>query len=68
MKLRKGSMMVKKYCLMFTHLSKYDLELLANSRARMRKFTTGVSNLVVNECRTSMMIKDMDISRFMTHG
>ncbi|KAH0661387.1 hypothetical protein KY284_026318 [Solanum tuberosum] len=34
-----------------------------NLRAKMSKFISGVSKMVVKECRTAMFIHDMDISR-----
>lgn len=33
----------------------------------MSKFVTRVSNLIVNECWTIMLIEDMDISQLMNH-
>lgn len=41
MSLRQGSMTMKDYCPKFTQLSKYDPELLSDSRARMSKFLLG---------------------------
>uniref|UniRef100_M1DCU0 Gag-pol protein n=1 Tax=Solanum tuberosum TaxID=4113 RepID=M1DCU0_SOLTU len=34
----------------------------------MSKFVTGISNMVVNECRTVMVIGDMDTSCLMVHA
>lgn len=33
----------------------------------MSKFISGVSNNMVKECRTTMLIKEIDISRLMVH-
>lgn len=35
----------------------------AKPSARMNKFLMGVSNLVEKECRTTIFLNDMDISR-----
>ncbi len=45
-----------------------NIELLYNSKARISKFVTEVSNLVVKECKASMLIGDMDINGLMTHS
>uniref|UniRef100_M1D9X3 Gag-pol protein n=1 Tax=Solanum tuberosum TaxID=4113 RepID=M1D9X3_SOLTU len=42
--------------------------MVADSRARISKFILGVSEMVVKECRTSILINDMDISRLMVHA
>lgn len=57
-----GSMLVKDYCLKFSQLSKYALELWQDSKGCISKFITEVFDLVVKECRTSILIRDMDIS------
>lgn len=57
----------KEYSLQFTQLSKYALTLVANSRARMDKFVMGVSSFIEEECRTTMLHHDMNISRLKVH-
>ena len=67
-KLRQGNMMVKEYSLKFTQLSRYAPYVVADSRAKMSKFVSGVNNSVVNECRYAMLNSDMNIARLMTHA
>lgn len=61
-------MTVKEYSLKFTRLFKYAPSMVADSRARMSKIMSGVSEAVVKECRTAMLIKEMDISGLMNHA
>lgn len=52
----------------FTQLSKYSLTIFANSTVRMSEFFLTVSEKVVKEYKTTMWIKEMEISRFMSHS
>jgi len=51
--------------LTFTQLSTYAPSIVADPRSRISKFVLGVSDLVVKECYTAMLVHDMDISRLM---
>lgn len=48
--------------------SKVYPTLSVETRAQMSKFVLGVSKTVVMECRTTMLVRDMDISRLITHA
>lgn len=41
--------------------------MIAESRACVSKFVSGVSEGVVNKCRTFMLVKNMEISNMMVH-
>ncbi|KAH0654435.1 hypothetical protein KY290_032963 [Solanum tuberosum] len=66
--LHQGNMSVKKYALKFTQFSRYAPTMVVDPRARMNKFVLGVSTMVVKECRTVMLINEMDISCLMVHA
>ncbi|XP_016540927.1 uncharacterized protein LOC107841561 [Capsicum annuum] len=61
-------MTVNEYCLRFDQLSKYAPKLIADTGSSMSKFITGISGLVVKECRTAVIIGDRDLSRLITHA
>ncbi|KAF3671689.1 hypothetical protein FXO38_06466 [Capsicum annuum] len=63
-----GSMSVREYSLKFTQLARYAQPMVANFRARMSKFVLGVLRDVVKKYRTTMLVKDMDVSRLMVHA
>ena len=60
-------MIEKEYCLKFNQLAKYAPDLIADPRASMSKFFTGVSSDVLKERRAAMLNRDMDLSRIMIH-
>ncbi|KAF3629505.1 putative pre-mRNA-processing protein 40A-like isoform X2 [Capsicum annuum] len=68
MNLGQGSMTIREYRLKFNQLAKYAPNLVADNRASMSKFVTGVSSYVVKECRSAMLNSDKNLSRLMTHA
>ena len=40
---------------------------MGDSRSKMNMFVMGVSDLVVNDCHSPMIIHNMKISHFMVH-
>lgn len=41
---------------------------MEDTRAHISKFVTGVPELVIKNCRTAMLTRDIDISRLMTYA
>lgn len=60
-------MSVKEYSMKFTKLPKYSPTKITYSRTCTSKLVSGYSEMMVKECRTTMLIKEMDIWRLMTH-
>jgi len=48
-------------------LSKYASTIIANPRAKMSQFMSGLNDTLVNACRSAMLNTEMDIARLMTH-
>ncbi|XP_049348188.1 uncharacterized protein LOC125812755 [Solanum verrucosum] len=65
---RQGNMSVEEYSLKFTLLSKYAPLLLSNPRDEMSRFVTGVYDQVKEQCRTTMLHDDMNISRLVVYA
>jgi len=61
-------MSVQEDGLKFTQLSRYAPQMVADPRAHMIKFLFRVSDLVRTECRNTMLLEDMTISRISTHA
>ena len=62
------NMMVKEYSLKFTQLARYAPHVVADSGSKMSKFVFGVSDSIVKECRTAMLIREIEFSRLMVHA
>lgn len=66
--LKKGNMRVKEYSLEFTQLARYASTMVANSRARMSMFVSGVLKYIVKECKIVILVKEIDFSILMVHA
>lgn len=61
-------MSVREYYLKFTQLFKYAPAMVADSKARMSKFLTGVSKDMDKQFRTTILVKKLDISGLIVHA
>ena len=66
--LRQGGMSVKEYYLKFIKLYKYASSLVSNARNEMSHIVTGVTEELDEECRSTMLHNNMDLSRLMIHA
>lgn len=60
-------MSLNEYGLKFTHLSKYDLKIVVEPRAKISILVLGVLDLV-KECMITIIIRDIDITKLITHA
>ena len=55
MNLKQGNMSVREYSLKFTRLSKYDKAIVANPRAMMSQYMSGLNDTLANACGLAML-------------
>lgn len=61
-------MSMREYFLKFTKISNYAPYMVVNLRARMSKFISGVSNLVSKACKSTFVVKEIEISHLMSYA
>lgn len=66
--LRLGGMSVLDYSLKFTKLFKYAFSLVSSPMDEMSHFLIGMSDDLVEECRSSMLHDNKNISPLMVHA
>ena len=66
--LRKWNMILEEYSLKFIMLLRYAPSLVSNPRDEMSRFVTGIANLLKEECRTSMIHNDMNLSSLLVYA
>lgn len=59
---------VKEYEWNFTQFARYYTTMVVKSKERMSKFVLGVSEIVVKECRATILNKEMEISCVMINS
>ena len=62
------SMTITEYSLKFVKLSGYTTSLVSNSRDEMSRLLTVINGDLEEECRSSMLHDNMDLSRLMLHA
>ncbi|PHT40462.1 Glyoxysomal fatty acid beta-oxidation multifunctional protein MFP-a [Capsicum baccatum] len=63
-----GKISVKEYSLKFTKLARYAPNVVSDDWTRMSKFVSSIADSMVKECRTAMLIKEIDLSMLMDHA
>ena len=66
--LNQGNMSVEEYSLKFSMFSKYPAFLLSNPRDEISRFVTGVTNIVREECHTTMLHDDITQARLVVYA
>nr|AAT39945.1 Putative polyprotein, identical [Solanum demissum] len=61
------SISVHKYSLKFTQLSRYAPEMVADMRSRMSLYVAGLSRQSSKKGKAAMLIRDIDLARFIIH-
>lgn len=60
--LGEGHMCMREFSIKFIKLSKYAQFMVADPRVRIRKFISGLSELKSKECKTTILVKEIEIS------
>ena len=61
-------MSVEEYSLNFSMLSRYALSIVSNPRDERSHFVIGVSDLMREKCRTTMLHDDMTLARLVVYA
>ena len=61
-------MIFEEYCLKFTMFSMYAPSLVSNPRDEMSRFMVGVAYLVKEECCTTILHGDMNLSKLKVYA
>lgn len=66
--LKQSNLSVKEYCLLFTQLSKYALEVVSTQEKRIHRFVNGLVGPLKDLLSVAAMNKDLDIARIMARA